>query len=187
VIEQLELGTDIWASRSLAAVDHQLETHESRMIAAIVNPYTGPVEETVARFNDERYANLRKQERLRAGGLTDRPPRNMPSMKKIVAYHGLPTPPTCVRCGLDGYLERAHIIDRVFDGLDLESNLLPLCPLCHRSQPIFKPGDEDAALKWFSGEHYASDLAALLNAEDPHRSGGQPEPDHSRRLDHSHG
>lgn len=44
---------------------------------------------------------------------------------------------------------RAHIIDRVFDGLDVEWNLALLCDWCHRTQPIFKPGEETGALAWF--------------------------------------
>ncbi len=97
--------------------------------------------------------------RLEAGGLPQRPPRQMPSLKRIALHHGLGPDPYCVRCGVVGgegswaaanaWLERAHVIDRVFDGLDIESNLLPLCGGCHRQQPIFEPGDECAALRWF--------------------------------------
>lgn len=80
--------------------------------------------------------------------LTERPPRRMPSMKAIIRHHGLPGR-YCVRCSDDGYLERAHIIDRVFGGLDNAANLAPLCDYCHRTQPIFKPGQEGEALRWF--------------------------------------
>lgn len=46
-------------------------------------------------------------------------------------------------------LVRAHIIDRMFGGLDNAANLAPLCEWCHEIQPIFRPGDEAAALDWF--------------------------------------
>jgi hypothetical protein len=46
------------------------------------------------------------------------------------------------------YLERAHLITRVFDGLDGPQNLAPLCGSCHRYQPSFEPGQEQEALDW---------------------------------------
>lgn len=83
----------------------------------------------------------------------------MPSMQKIAAFHGLGITPMCVRCGsqppvatwreAQSWLQRAHIIDRIADGLDLETNLAPLCERCHQSQPMFEPGDEPQALEWF--------------------------------------
>lgn len=98
--------------------------------------------------------------RLLAGGLATRPPRRMPSLTSIADHRGLlGKHPHCVRCGwqppvtswakASQWLERAHIIDRVVDGLDLTSNLAPLCSPCHRSQPIFWPADEGDALSWF--------------------------------------
>lgn len=98
-------------------------------------------------------------------GYSFRPKRRMPTMTQIAKHHGFDrSTPLCIRCGLvpDDYatwkdagglgLERAHVIDRVFDGLDTLANLLPLCWRCHRGQPIFKAGDEAAALDWFIGE-----------------------------------
>jgi 5-methylcytosine-specific restriction endonuclease McrA len=87
-------------------------------------------------------------ELLRNGGLADRPPRRMPVMRRILAHHEL-SDAYCVRCGYEGSLERAHIIDRCYGGLDGPQNLAPLCSLCHRQQPIFQPGDETVALEWF--------------------------------------
>jgi hypothetical protein len=88
-----------------------------------------------------------------------RPKRRMPSMIRIAAYHRLGEQPFCIRCEWEPpisswreagpWLVRAHIIDRVCDGLDLESNLAPLCNPCHGSQPMFENGDERAALYWF--------------------------------------
>lgn len=77
----------------------------------------------------------------------ERGPRRMPSMKRVLRHHGIEG--RCCRCGYDGYLERAHIIDRVFGGLDTGANLAPLCSWCHRGQPIFEPGQEDEARDWF--------------------------------------
>jgi hypothetical protein len=45
-------------------------------------------------------------------------------------------------------LERAHLITRVFDGLDGPQNLAPLCSLCHRVMPDFEPGEEESALDY---------------------------------------
>jgi 5-methylcytosine-specific restriction endonuclease McrA len=93
-----------------------------------------------------------------AGGPPRRPPRQIPSLTLIAAFHGLGPVPHCVRCrrtapgswrAASRHLERAHIIDRIFDGLDTEQNLLPLCSSCHRAQPGFRPGEEVRALLWF--------------------------------------
>lgn len=91
--------------------------------------------------------------------LPARPGRRMPSMIRIARVQQLPAKPHCTRCGRESrqrtrwseptfFLERAHIIDRVFGGLDNASNLLPLCRNCHSLQPIFEPGMERAALAW---------------------------------------
>ncbi len=78
-----------------------------------------------------------------------RGPRRMPSMKVVARRLGMETP-ECVRCGRDDVvLDRAHLIDRVYHGLDNAANLAPLCGWCHKVQPIFEPGDEAAALEWF--------------------------------------
>ncbi len=83
----------------------------------------------------------------------------MPSLHKIAKFWKLDARPRCVRCLIktrvydwrqaDGLLERAHIIDRCWDGLDEVHNLAPLCSFCHACQPMFKSGDEIKALKWF--------------------------------------
>jgi hypothetical protein len=78
----------------------------------------------------------------------ERGPRQMPSMKVILRHRGFQEA-RCVRCGYGGYLERAHIIDRFLGGLDNPANFAPLCDECHRNQPIFEPGDEAEALRWF--------------------------------------
>lgn len=46
------------------------------------------------------------------------------------------------------YLDRAHLIDRCFDGLDIAPNLVPLCVICHKEQPSYRPGMEENALSW---------------------------------------
>lgn len=78
-----------------------------------------------------------------------KPPRRMPSLKKVLEYHGLDPEPLCVRCGLVDVVERAHIIDRSSNGLDNCANLAPLCRYCHAGQPIFAPEQEAEALAWF--------------------------------------
>src|SRR5262245_28203264 len=89
--------------------------------------------------------------------LPARPRRSMPSLRKIVAHWREMGPfvvddhPHCFACrqpapvddwaDARGWLERAHLIDRVFGGLDGPQNLVLLCSLCHRLQPAFKPCD----------------------------------------------
>jgi 5-methylcytosine-specific restriction endonuclease McrA len=103
-------------------------------------------------------------------GLPLRPGRRMPTWQAIQRYWyrqergwvGFgqcdPGEPTCYRCGwwcmrddkrseADG-LERAHLVDRCFGGLDIEPNLVLLCSTCHRSMPSFEPGDEHKAIEW---------------------------------------
>jgi 5-methylcytosine-specific restriction endonuclease McrA len=90
-----------------------------------------------------------------------RPARRMPTLRAIARHWDLGDHPACFRCGDEppvegwgnahGWLERAHLIDRWAGGLDLVTNIVPLCPRCHRRQPIFEPGDEDAALTWAAG------------------------------------
>ena len=98
---------------------------------------------------------------MAAPAATARPPRRMPSLKAMAKFLGVEgREPFCFRCGVcvdaDSWadarrvLERAHVIDRVFDGLDNLANLRPLCSTCHRWQPIFKAGDEAEALAWFA-------------------------------------
>lgn len=74
---------------------------------------TEPIERWIRRLN----AAKAEVERLERGGLPHRPPRRMPSCARIAAFHGRPLG-ECWRCGQVGYVERAHLIDRVFDGLD---------------------------------------------------------------------
>lgn len=93
-------------------------------------------------------------------GYRNRPRRKSFSLKRIAEYWGVrDIRPFCFRCDrtfinaakweqANGYLERAHIIDRVFDGLDSPSNIVPLCGSCHGGQPVFKAGDEWLALIW---------------------------------------
>ena len=103
-----------------------------------------------------------------------RPRRRMPTLLAIARYHGLGEVSYCVRCGYrppwdhwgisSTYLERAHIIDRCFDGLDVAPNLAPLCSWCHRTQPIFKPGDEAEAYAWFG---LRPKVVAILGLAEP--------------------
>lgn len=79
---------------------------------------------------------------LRGGGTARRPSRRMPSTKAIASWHGHPDK-TCWRCGRHGRVERAHIVDRVFGGLDGVQNLALLCEPCHAQMPIVRPIDQE--------------------------------------------
>jgi hypothetical protein len=65
-----------------------------------------------------------------------------------------------------GYLDRSHLIDRCFDGLDHAGNLVPLCASCHKAMPSFRPGDEGAAVFWlrtgYPHEHRALSHSAKV-------------------------
>jgi hypothetical protein len=61
-----------------------------------------------------------------------------------------------------GRLEKAHVIDRFAGGLDTLPNFRPLCPTCHRLQPMFVPGQEAEALAWF--DDHRSPLIDIANA-----------------------
>lgn len=71
--------------------------------------------------------------------------------------------PHCLACGysqeLDGtpaerwkqagrFLQRAHLIDRVRDGLDGPQNIIPLCGACHRAQPSYGVEQCDEVIAW---------------------------------------
>lgn len=79
----------------------------------------------------------------------ERPPRQMPTTRAIAEHHGMPDR-LCWRCGTVGSVERAHLIDRVFAGLDLPCNLALLCADCHRAQPASEPGQEQSALDYIT-------------------------------------
>lgn len=93
-------------------------------------------------WDDRRWA-LREIALLLKGAVPDRGKRSMPSIARIAAHHDLP-PDECWRCGRDGYVERAHIVARVWDGLDGPQNIALLCPPCHRRTPAFDPWDWQA-------------------------------------------
>ena len=46
------------------------------------------------------------------------------------------------------FLDRAHLVDRMYGGLDGPQNLVPLCTRCHRLMPVHRLGDGPAAIKW---------------------------------------
>lgn len=155
-----------FAVTALARVERQLSTFAARREAAITQwCLHGPgddIRELLDGLKRERAILERQRQWLLDGGTAGRPARRMPSLKKIAAFWNLPEPPACVRCGYESgderwpatsmHLQRAHIIDRCFDGLDALCNVAPLCYGCHKSQPIFRPGDEAAALRWFGLE-----------------------------------
>lgn len=84
----------------------------------------------------------------------------MPSAQKVAAYwetRGEPfrvdlSQPECFGCGHATLkwsdLDRAHLIDRVCDGLDHAANLAMLCGICHRLMPSFESGQIEEALDY---------------------------------------
>lgn len=176
----------VFARSAFDRVTERLATYDDRrlQLAERFGRYGGDLGAMLSAIHAQHRWDLRERERLLAGGLADRPRRRMPPLQQIAAFHGLPDPPSCVRCGYappgpqtwrefgpsSWDLQRAHIIDRCYAGLDNVANLLPLCPLCHRSQPDFKPADIDVALRWFHGgpnEERDALLAAALDARWP--------------------
>lgn len=146
----------VFAPRALAAVESALAAIPARR-AEIILHFRDLSELT--NLNSTESTLRRKHARLADGGLADRPKRHMPSLRRIADFWELPEPPACVACGwptpagawreANRWLIRAHIIDRVMDGLDKVWNFAPICNPCHRKQPIFYPGDERTALSWF--------------------------------------
>jgi len=104
-----------------------------------------------------------------------RPKRRMPSLLHIARFWGIAhQQPHCVRCfalapvddwrKANSYLQRAHIVDRIFDGLDVVWNIAPLCVRCHHHQPIFRAGEELDAIDWF-GLYDEDELIETLGIE----------------------
>lgn len=75
--------------------------------------------------------------------------------------------PFCFRCGWEaptpsfegprwkwatGWLERAHLHERAAGGRDRLDNIVPLCPLCHRTMPVFRDGPGEA-IAWIRERH----------------------------------
>jgi hypothetical protein len=50
-----------------------------------------------------------------------------------------------------GWLERAHLVTRMYGGLDDPANVVPLCFTCHRIMPDFPPAEWEKAIKWVRG------------------------------------
>ena len=154
--------TGVFAHSALESVERRLRGLDAELGQKVL---TMEVDEAIKWLRSTKWHLSFERDRLAAGGLAIRPKRKMPSLKRIAEVNNLGMDARCVRCGYTqggawpytcNWLDRAHVIDRVFDGLDTEANLRPLCHLCHRSQPIFEPGDEHTALDWFAGLWYDS-------------------------------
>lgn len=79
--------------------------------------------------------------------------------------------PFCFRCGwwppspedfkgdrwsiVNGWLERAHLLDKSAGGPNEPSNLVPLCPLCHLVMPEYRKSAEPAIAWVRAGQPYA--------------------------------
>ena len=141
--------TAVWAPAALAAVERQIG-RQAEDVHALLADHDRWL---------QRVRSLKaEREGLLNGAVPHRPRRRMPSLKRIARFHGLGDP-ACYCCGYvhpgewtwdtaNRWLERAHVIDRCFGGLDHEGNLRPLCTWCHRQQPPFSPGEEASALAW---------------------------------------
>lgn len=105
--------------------------------------------------------------------VADRPRRRMPALWAVVSYW---RPwgvfildieiPHCFACLIDRWcdedkpvperwkgarwLERAHLADRCFGGLDGPQNFALLCHECHKGMPSFRGGDE--AIRWVQSQ-----------------------------------
>lgn len=85
--------------------------------------------------------------------------RQMPSLKEIAKHHGIRSD-ICYRCKRPARCDRAHVITRTqfpvdtpAEVMDAPSNLVPVCPPCHRAEPFpFAPGEEEIAWAWYSGD-----------------------------------
>ena len=66
----------------------------------------------------------------------------------------------CWSCAADDRgVERAHLLARVYGGLDNESNLVLLCRLCHKDQPDYGVA---TALSWLNRQAYLACEAVWL-------------------------
>lgn len=154
-IETVDPGLEtVFARSAVETLQDFVDSHQERLdqLLAAWGAGFGRTGSLIDLLDAER-AHLRQAERdlkrLRSGGLAPRLERRMPTWRHIVLHHRIDL--ACRRCGDRDLanLERAHIIDRCFDGLDEVSNIAPLCWQCHKAQPIFRPGDEYQARAWF--------------------------------------
>lgn len=78
--------------------------------------------------------------------------------------------PACFRCGEQvpawNKLDRAHLVDRARDGLDIECNLALLCVQCHRSMPSFEPERAAIAIAYVNYYRWEMDVIDLLSDGD---------------------
>jgi hypothetical protein len=119
----------------------------------------------------EEAARAAAAERERLGLLPDRPGRYLPRLWALASYWaGRDTfavsldRPHCFGCRLrmeaSGvtpqeqwnsaglWLHRAHLVDRIRDGLDGPQNVVPLCAACNHVMPSFGPADGADAIAW---------------------------------------
>jgi len=80
--------------------------------------------------------------------LAMRPRRKTPSVKRIAEFWECETDRCCKCRGFFKGLERAHLVDRCYGGLDGVQNLALLCWECHGMMPSFKPEREDDAYEY---------------------------------------
>lgn len=100
----------------------------------------------------------------RGAGLPKRPSRRPPSIDQIAEHWNLPSD-ECWKCGDEGPVERAHLVDR-FEyetgaGLDGVQNLALICFPCHKRMPATMPDQWVDAMIWAGlGGHITVDRAS---------------------------
>ena len=127
----------------------------------------------------------------------ERPKRRMPSGWTIARYWASRSEflvdleePECFACGVvydwgedfheqtprqrwtkaEHWLQRAHIVARVYHGLDGPQNLALLCELCHRYQPD-NSGKESIAYIQAGGVGWGESRIAAIRGHDPRKLG----------------
>jgi len=99
--------------------------------------------------------------------------------------------PFCFRCGwlaplpekwdkdpwavVGGWLELAHLQNHGAGGPDDETNIVPLCPLCHHAMPDFTDGP-DQAVAWVRSSQPTSHQSWWQSATDARWGGDEFEP-----------
>jgi hypothetical protein len=169
-------GTDWWESgrrRALADLELRQDRLNREMLWRGVDEF----------INGLRSIDLCREMVWEPDWRPQRPARRMPTVWKLVEYWAArpdvfqvrPQIPHCFGCGdevpydeaatpkerwngASGYFERAHLVARVYDGLDGPQNIVPLCGLCHRMMP---DDDGTAAIAWLQRGGYVAHVVGL--------------------------
>jgi hypothetical protein len=159
----------IAAARKIDALDEPPEWRAARLAALSRSAYD--VERwmfdlTAARTADEITERSRREDEVAEYAASSsfrfhRPARRMPSVITIARHWAARDTftvdldhPHCFGCRVEtdawsnSFYERAHLVDRVWGGLDHAGNLALLCATCHRGMPTFDVDEGEAAIEW---------------------------------------